>query len=244
MAVLFDTDTARLRLDRDTFDALVAWLRGAGGDRGRLEELRSSGVIEGGQPHPALIPGFEAITDALIRLSIQMRDGNGRSERGEGWVSGEAVAILLDLPGGLCEFLVIHPIFLPAGLAKVVQLGPRLRPVAVPVQVKPELLELLTDSNPAVREAAADRLVDSAPNREVESAMRAMIVGLHRSWYVATEWVGPDGTPGSRALHVLDTDAGLWVVEPRTEVSVVWPTTPTAVFRALTRLLPNDNDLA
>ncbi|WP_279582987.1 hypothetical protein [Fodinicola feengrottensis] len=42
---------------------------------------------------------------------------------------------------------------------------------------------------------------------------------------------------------MLDTEAGLWLMEPSVGLAVIWPTTPTAIWRALVCLLPQDNEI-
>jgi hypothetical protein len=44
---------------------------------------------------------------------------------------------------------------------------------------------------------------------------------------------------------VLDcVEAGLWLLEHGDGLIVLWPTTPTVLWRALTTLLPGDDELA
>jgi hypothetical protein len=120
VTVHFDTDTGRLRLDQDAFQTLAAWAGGRSRKDPGLDDLRAAGVVRRGTPHPALVPGLDAVAHPVCRLSLTMRDGAGRVESGEGWVNGGAAALLLDLPDGLREFVAVHPTFLPAALARIV----------------------------------------------------------------------------------------------------------------------------
>jgi hypothetical protein len=76
------------------------------------------------------------------------------------------------------------------------------------------------------------------------AAARMMVRSLREHWRVEAAWEpGPD-SPGVRALEVLDTDAGVWLVIPDGPSVELWPSTPTMVFRLLTGLLPRDHELA
>jgi hypothetical protein len=59
----------------------------------------------------------------------------------------------------------------------------------------------------------------------------------------AASWEPADGQLGGRALELLDTDGGYWLVVrdgPRVEL---WPVSPTVVFRGLCRLFPLTSEL-
>lgn len=233
MPVLFDTDSYRLRLDRDSFRALVAWRSGQHGEATGLDRLRAAGVVQpDDRLHPALQPGLDAVLNPICRLVIRMRDGQGGAERGDSWVGGDATALLLDLPNGLCEFGTVHPSFLPAMLARILELGPRPRLAGEPVQATPELLDQLTDPDPVRRDSAARPLGHDS------------LAELHRDWQIQASWQPGGGSAGVRALRVLDTAAGLWLVEPHTDRAVLFPTSPSAVWLELVRLLPTDQELS
>ena len=245
MTVHFDTDTGRLRLDQDAFQTLAAWAGGRSRKDPGLDDLRTAGVVRRGTPHPALVPGLDAVANPVCRLSLTMRDGAGRVESGEGWVNGGAAALLLDLPDGLREFVAVHPTFLPAALARIVQLGPRPRIDAEPLQVTTEMVDQLTDPDPARRQAAVASLAEAAPTAENAAGLRALGSGPRRRTVLTAHWQAPGGTAGVRGIHLLDTEAGLWLLEAGpVGGAVAWPTTPTAVWRAFVVLLPRDTELA
>jgi hypothetical protein len=136
-AIAFDERTGRLRVDQATFDSLVAWAaRGADAPPGPdLAALRDAGAVGPGTAHPALAPGLLAVTEPVCRLSIRLTDERGRTSAGDGWIRSDAASLLLDLPGGMRDFLTVHPSFLPAAIARVVRLGPRPRVRSGPVRV-------------------------------------------------------------------------------------------------------------
>ena len=239
MTVQFDAATGRLRLPRDEFDALATLVRGGDVDNARLAELRSAGAVRGRQPHPVLVPVLGAVAEPVCGLRLELVDDQRRTEQGEGWVAGDAAALLLESPeAGQCELVAVHPMFLPAAIARIVRLGPRPRiPAAEPLQVRPELLDRLTSHHSGVREDAARELPPGA-------TAAALASGLRLDWSVRASWTGLRDSLGGRTLRVLDTVAGLWLVEPGGGAMVVWPTTPTAVWRALVLLLPRDVELS
>lgn len=236
MPIEFNADSGHLRLDRPTFQQLADWLAAGGGQQtgaGSVPaQLREAGVMgDRDQLHPAVESGFAAVANPVCRLMADLRDGQGTAERGDGWVGGDATALLLDLPGGRCEFGVVHPTFLPAMLGRIVGLGPRPRLAAEPVPADPVQIDRLTDPDPSLRAAAAAEL--PAPS----------LAELRRDWRIQASWQPGDGSPGVRALRVLDTLAGLWLVEAHQERVMLFPTTSTVVWRSLVGLLPTDAEL-
>lgn len=246
MPVMFDAGSGRLRLDTDSFGALSDWVSGREPAAAALAPLRDAGVIVRGRPHDLLMPGLIAVGEPLCTVEISIEDADHHVESGRGWVSDDAAALLLDLPGGLHEFVTVHPSFLPAALARVVRLGPRPRVANVPLQVRNALLDRLLSPDESVRSTAVEELVAEIPAAERElttAAAQALGSGLRHRWRVRIEWTSPDGSPGGRGVRVLDTEAGLWLTEPAVGVSVAWPTTPSAVWRTLISLLPRETDL-
>lgn len=238
--VEFQPDTGHLRLGRATFDQLVRWYADRG-DPGRAGPIPAALSAAGAaDPHGNLAPpvdlAFSAVTGAICQLAIEVRrvdtdTGDGAEESGSGWVTGDAATLLLPLPDGRHELGLVHPTFLPAMLLRVVELGPRPR-LATPAPVSAELTQLdqLTGADPAARTAAATTLLGTARPR--------------RDWQIRATWRPSAGSTGVRVVRVLDTDDGLWLVEASQREAVLFPTTPTAVFRALVRLLPQDHELA
>ncbi|GAA1667865.1 hypothetical protein GCM10009765_16530 [Fodinicola feengrottensis] len=243
MPVLFDAESGRLRLDDDSFETLSQWAHGQP-TAGDVAPLRQAGVIDRGRPHEKLLPGLLAVSEPVCTVEITVE--GEKLETGRGWVCAEAAALLLDLPGGLKEFVTVHPSFLPAALARIVRLGPRPRISALPLQIPHSTLDQLLSPEPEVRSSTVEKLIVDAPAGEREptaAAATALGSGLRQQWRVRVEWAGPDGSPGGRGVRVLDTEAGLWLMEPSVGLAVIWPTTPTAIWRALVCLLPQDNEI-
>jgi hypothetical protein len=107
----------------------------------------------------------------------------------------------------------------------------------VPPEFVPEALARLNDLGPRPR-AQADAPLAFSP---ADLAQRiATWPGLREHWRVAAAW--PPG--GSRAVEVVDTDGGLWLVAPGTERVELQPVSPSDVFLLLCALLPDDGELA
>lgn len=250
MRLMFDTATGRLRLDPEMFRHLAGWAAGTQPPGSVLGEFREAGVIQGGAPHPALAAGLHAVRAPRCRLRADLRAAQGRTETGECWVSDEPVAaLLLDLPDGLVEFVTLDPAFLPLALARVVELGPRPRLAAQPLQAPSGLLDRLTAAEPDVRAGAVSELAAMAPDAATREAVAALSSGLRRDWVIRSAWQAPAGSElAGRMVRVLDSSAGLWLIQPQAVLGMgaelLWPTTPTMVWRYLTRLLPDDHELA
>jgi hypothetical protein len=242
--VRFDPETATLRLDRETFAALVAHAAQPTGDAAHPAELRDAGAFRDGRYHPALEQGLDAVLNPVCRLEVRLADVHGRDAHIQGWVAGHAAGFLLPAQEGLDDFVVVHPGFVPDQLARIVGLGPRPRaPAATPLRLGTELLDELTAPDPARRTAAPHSTLEGT-STEARAAARALATGLRARWEVVARWLPAPSSSGQRAMHVLDTEAGLWAVEPDAGGLVVWPTTPTAVWRLLVTLLPRDDELA
>lgn len=244
----FEPDTGRLRLDRETFGTLADWAAGVHTAGSAMAELRAAGVLADGQLHTTLAPGLGAVGDPVCRLRIDMRDRDGAAETAEAWVSGDAAAgMLLPLSDGMTEFITLAPVFLPVILARFVELGPRPRLLAQPVSASEDLTARLTSGGPDGRQAAAAELARSAPDEPTRDALTTLTSELRCDWAIRAAWESPRGGLAGRMLRVLDATTGLWLLQPQedptAEVETIWPTTPTTVWRYLTRLLPDDDEL-
>jgi hypothetical protein len=242
--VRFEAETATLRLDRETFAALVAHAAQPTGDAAHLAELREAGALRDGQYHPALEAGLDAVLNPVCRLEVRVTDAHGREDHCDGWVTGHAAGFLLPAQGELCAFVVLHPSFVPEQLARIVGLGPRPRAsTAEPLELGAELLDELTASDPGRRAGALQGASDRTPEAALAIA-RALATGFRTRWEVIVRWLPAPGSTGQRAMHVIDTETTLWAVEPGGTGLMVSPTTPTAVWRLLVTLLPRDEELA
>jgi len=82
------------------------------------------------------------------------------------------------------------------------------------------------------------------PARDRADAFARLLGGLREHWRVAARWEPAEGALPGRALEVLDTDGGYWIVVPDDPTVELWPSTPTAVFRALCGLFPRVTEVS
>jgi hypothetical protein len=109
-----------------------------------------------------------------------------------------------------------------------------LRAIISPLGFRPPFAAVLE-----ARDAGRSRLDDA----DQSAALHELVAGLRKHWSVAVSREPADGQLGGRALEVVDTDGGYWLVVrdgPRVEL---WPVSPTAVFRGLCRPLPLTSEL-
>jgi hypothetical protein len=241
--VRFDAETATLRLDRETFAAVVTHAAQPTDDAAHLGALREAGALRDGRYHPALEQGLDAVLNPVCRLEVRVADVHGREDQCDGWVAGRAAGFLLPAQGEFCEFVVLHPSFVPEQLARIVGLGPRPRVPAVrPVELGTELLDQLTELDSGRRAGALQQVLEQSPD-DAWAVARALAAGFRARWEVVVRWLPASGSTGQRALHVIDTETTLWAVEPGGTGLLVGPTTATAVWRLLVTLLPRDQEL-
>lgn len=242
-AVHFDSHTGRLRLDERAFETLTRWAQGADDPGAAMADLHQAGVVERDRPHPRLTASLAAIRDPVCRLRFEMVDQDGREDAGKGWIASGCAALLLDLPRGLRELVSLDPTFLPAGLARIVRLGPRPRRPGTVVELREAQFDELLAAELDVRRGAAAALGADAPAAGTQDWVELFVTAPWSVWRVETAWSAPGGTSASRALRVADTQGGLLRIDTRLDTVAVAPTTPTAVWRELTLLLPGDDEL-
>ena len=180
MTVEFDADTGRLRLARSDFAALVGWAGGGAPPDATMAALVDAGVLRGGRPHEVVQPLLEAVTDPVCRFTVR-RDG---ADHASGWATLGAAAVLLPLPGDRCEVAGLHPSFVPAGLARLMGLGPRRRHPGEPWQLPAGVLTALL-APPTTSARPRWPRSTGRPSRR--------LVTTHRSWW--RRW--PQGAAGA-----------------------------------------------
>lgn len=122
--------------------------------------------------------------------------------------------------------------------------------------IRPDAASLLLDLPAGMRDfvtvhpsflpAAIARVVRLGPRPRVRSGpvrmpAEGMTGGAWRVWRAEMAWAGPGVR--RREVHVADGREGLLLVELDGEEAVLRPTTPTAVWRLLIRLLPDTAEL-
>lgn len=205
-------------------------------ERGRgwpAESLERAGALVGGELQPGLVGGLRAVSEPICELAM----ARGRRE-GNAWVKEQWSALVV--PAGEQARWRLHVVpteFLPAVLARLNDLGPRPRhrPAVRLRFAAGGLAAMLASGDPSA--------VASGGNDNQRAAARGLVAGLREHWRVEARWEPSRGSPGVRALEVIDTVGGLWLVVPDGGDVELWPAAPTLVWRQLTALLPRDEDL-
>lgn len=102
---------------------------------------------------------------------------------------------------------------------------------------------ILLARHPTLLPDALARLVDLGPRPHPGSEapvpyVEGAIPGVVRQWRLAAMWTLDSGVRGGTGLEVLDTEGGLWLLEPGEDGGMTaWPVTPTFVWRKLVRLV-------
>lgn len=131
-------------------------------------------------------------------------------------------------------------------MAKVVRLGPRPRLTPGALECPVVVVAGLSAPDAGQRAASVDRLAETCPTEWVEW-VEQLRGGRWRMWSARTTWPATNMTPTGRAVTVLDNSAGVVrVAEPQVDVAdatdqtSLTATTPTEIWREVTRLLPTD----
>lgn len=254
MTVRFDPESPRLRLDPRAVGALHAWIRdpdaAAAADPGGVGELYEHRVLRDGAPHPRLAPGFDAIRAPVCRLRLRDRypqEEQWRARDTDGWVGRRSATLLVDRPDGLQELAVVPVMLLPAAIARAVGFGPRPRHAGPPLRVATDLLDGVVSPDRDRRADAVTRFPDAvtlaptlgAAAGDPRTVATALLAGLRGYWEAVMSWDPADGAVGRRECRVIDTDTGMWLVEPTGGHATLRPVSPTALWRAVIQLLPS-----
>lgn len=230
----FDLDRGLLRLARPTLAVLRAHRLGAEGAEPAVEEhlgaLREAGVLVDGGVHPEVAAALAPMERPVCLLVV--REG---ARRVEGWMSPAAVTFVVPVGEERVDVSVLSPSLLPWTLAKLVGLGPRPRPDGVILRLAREDLDRVLRA--AVEDPASVRdVIGDDPPAVAARAMQDLAAALQGRWRVELRWVGERG---ERAVEAIDTERGLWLIEPATGDDVTLRAiAPTLAWRLLVRLLP------
>lgn len=249
-AVAFDPASGSLRLTAETFEALVGVLAGgrpAPSEEAELDALASSGALGATGPHELLVPGLAAVVAPLCQVRVWVT-GSAGEQMHQGWISREAAALLLAVEGTTYEFLTLLPEHVPTVVAAVVRLGPRAR---WNEQVRLETVQATRADIDAVlsehhreREAGV-RALCTAAGPSMSAWGEALRSGPWRAWHAEVVWEIPGGEVAGRGIVAVDTEQGILIAEPTADDGVLLrPTSPTVIWRAITRLLPSDGEIA
>ena len=247
----FDPATGRLRLTRAALVEMCALHAGAEVSPG--SDLPTTGLLDGGQVHPRLVPVVELAARPLARLVLDVASGS--PVHCQGWV-GESHSLLLAAPNGAEEVFdgtFLSRSLLTSQLARFVALGPRPRgKVTEPIEMDLGLLEALLGGGGGLAPDQLEMLID--PSDEVVPAwlevLALLSTAVRSRWRVGIWWNSHEESPAARSLEVIDSAAGLFLVShvargPRPFARVrLLPVTPTQVWRLLSVMLPAPEEVA
>jgi hypothetical protein len=190
--------------------------------------------VADGSPVGILADGLAALADPVCTIELR------RGDRLAGGALDEVCAAIV-VPGadaGEHRLIVVTTPFLPDVLCRLNDVAPRPR-------VDPALVLRFEASDLTQVLAARDgELAASLAGDEGAAAASQLVATLREHWRVELRWAPAPGSPGQRAVEVLDSDRGLWRVVADGSAVELHPTTPTAVFRLLVELLPDHDELA
>ena len=200
----FDARSGRLRVDRASFEKLVA--------AQQLGPAAAGSATETTPQHLRARAGLDTVLHHLCEFHVTVATSN-TIQAHDGWIGDTAAAVLLQRPEDVYDFITIDPQFVPALLARVVRLGPR----------KPA-----KDRGPASSPAElVDRLFDEAAPTRASAFGELALPGITWVWSVTLVWstgseetvtrqvVAADGAGGPYLLAAGDGDLTWTPVQAR-----------------------------
>lgn len=162
-----------------------------------------------------LVGPLTAALEPLVEVFLTVADSSTRQVH-RGWLTFEDCLLLLAVRGEVKQLMPLPPGFLPSVLARVVSIGPRKVGRREAIPVAPELAANVVSEDGQTRAVAL---------REVRARF---------AWHLTARWQG-----GGRELTVVDGERGLFIAADEEML----PVTATAIYRALTVLLPADDEV-
>ncbi len=236
-SVRFEPESGRLRIDSATFLALASAAAHREVPDGRLAALADAGVIVGGSVHCSIEPALAAVTSSHAQLSIAVFEDSSCWVH-QGWLA-EVSGILEDLGDDTYDLVSVDATSMPATLARLGHLTERPSLEDGQIPISEDLLDALTESDPAVRQRGSRALATSAPPEWSEWASR-LWAGDWRFTVVDVTWPDPSGTLIDRRVAVIDTDAGMTLVDATHPFLQLVPITTQEVCTLILALLPHE----
>jgi len=217
-AAELDLETGALSVAPETYRALLY----ATGDSAEappghgehVAALEAVGALENGQPHVLIATALAVPRSPTVTLRIDRAQASA-----QGWMTAQAASFLFPTAEDRLELTCVSSRFVPAMVARLVELEPRPMPEGPALELAAgDLAQLIAGSQqpaPMTAPGAADAL----PR-------------------VRGHWLAQASHANGRRGHceVLDTDAGLYKLSPGDAHVAVQPTTPTQVWRRLVKL--------
>lgn len=215
MRLSLDPETSTVRLDDAGFQALVEASSGTG-----HQDAERPAEVDAVLAEPVYAAAMRAVARPSVRVRVDVA-GRARTQCHLAWVDLDTVALLLTVHDDELQLLATAPQHLAAAVARVVRLGPRKVGEREPVAVEQDVLEDLFHAD------------------EMRRLSALTVVGADLAWTLAVGWPG-----GERLMSVVDGPSGLHLVEPVDDRWQLTPVTATLLWRRLTTLLPDDDEVA
>lgn len=108
----------------------------------------------------------------------------------------------------------------------------------------PESVDDLVSADAERRQRVCDLLVEDATSASTQSYVQQLATGPWWYWALQVQWPAAHDSPSIRAIHVMDSQAGLLVMSEAGESVALEAITPTEIWQLLTMILPGDPELA
>ncbi len=225
---------ARLIVSDAELAALLELARGGAPNAEDLAGPTAAGWVVGELPAGVLADGLAALLAPVCELELQRG-----ARRGHGAVDANCATLIV--PGtehGTHQLVVVTSAFLPDVLSRLNDLSPR---TSVPPAVR--LRYAAGDLTRILASRDADLAAELAGDEGAHAAAQ-LVSTLREHWRVEARWTPAGSSAGRRAVEVLDSDGGVWLVVPDGAAVDLLPCTPTTVFRQLIGLLPDRSEVA
>lgn len=190
-----------------------------------LESLRAAGVLEDEAIDVRLVEPLRAIVTPLSRLRIVRGPGEAHACLG-----ADLAALAVPEREGLLRVTGVLPELLPDALAALLELSPRPLLQSASLSVSAGVLARAIASAGEGRRGR-ESLLGRVPDAE------RVLAGSLDHWLVEAIPTEVTEVPAELRVEVLDTEMGLWRLEPDRDQVRLEPTSPTLVWRRLVRLV-------
>ena len=239
-SICFDPLSGRLHLTSGAFLALASVAVDRSVPQDQVDALSRAGVLVDGALHRALAPALGAVTSPTAQLSVAVMEDAGCFVH-QGWLS-EVSGVLEDLGEDMYDLLTVDTGSMPATIARLAGLTHRPTLEVGEVKVTEDQLDDLAAADPGARRRASVAIAAATPHVWTDWA-RHMWAGEWRFIVVDVFWPNSSGGLTDRRIAVLDTAAGLTLVDASGSDMRLVPATPRVVWRLMLGLLPRASEV-
>lgn len=249
----FEAQEGRLTLSVAGLGALPALVSGDASslDMSVRDELERGGIITVGVLHDRLVPLARCVAVPRVRMTLDRVSGGAFHV--DGWLDDRLAVLMRSVHGAETGDVVAIPRGMVSfRLAALVGLGPRPRvKVTDPVEVDEALLEALVAAGPGLTATQIASLLQNSEDMIPEWLSLLSALSQHdvSRWRAGTWWNSTEEAPAARALEVVESEPGSFVVLPRPRSDrfrrvALRPLTATQMWRLLCALIPSPQEVA